>query len=301
MRTGRHSLILVFLALAPSTLALAATGCVERDRQVNAHAAQLGPERKEETVPSESAVSCQDPSVVDGSEVCAQWAAVRAARDSVHIARLAKNWNIAGLVALLLTLFATAWAAFAARRAAVAAEKSIEEYRTAIRYELRAYLALDDVKLFFRKDPVTGIHPSTGTEGEFYVRWINSGQTPATDVIGIIDWIIRDKEVESGKDFPSHPDRKKLGTAAVGPQREFWDGSRTIDKGSLERVEQGKYGYVWAALEYLDIFGRRWRTEAALKMLVTKIGEEYECKLHAISFHNNMDEGCAHWPPTSTC
>lgn len=83
--------------------------------------------------------NCQRPQNREESDLCAQWGAVaaarrandlaadanRATRDANSISAQTLLWTRLGFFAVVLTLFATAWAAWAAARAASMAERSV--------------------------------------------------------------------------------------------------------------------------------------------------------------------------------
>jgi hypothetical protein len=74
---------------------------------------------------------CKNPDADNGPDICAQWAAANAAREANKINSTALMWTVAGFFAILLTLFATAWAAFAAGSAARAANRSLDLFQRA--------------------------------------------------------------------------------------------------------------------------------------------------------------------------
>lgn len=76
----------------------------------------------------------------------------------------------------------TAWAAIAASRAAVAAEKSVEVAGDTAARQLRAYVLVDSAALAFETGGFLNPVPTAGARPVAQVRVRNSGQTPARGV-----------------------------------------------------------------------------------------------------------------------
>lgn len=76
----------------------------------------------------------------------------------------------------------TAWAAIAASRAAIAAEKSIEVAQDTASRQLRAYVLVDGAALTFETGGHLNSVPTAGARAVAQVRIRNSGQTPARGV-----------------------------------------------------------------------------------------------------------------------
>jgi hypothetical protein len=74
---------------------------------------------------------CENINTDNGPDICAQWVAANAARDGAKVSRETLYWNIAAFFAILFTLIATAWAAFAASAAAKAANLSLDLFQAA--------------------------------------------------------------------------------------------------------------------------------------------------------------------------
>lgn len=121
----------------------------------------------------EAAARCEDPGAHNGSQLCAQWAAANAARESAAISLQSLRWSIGGFIALLLTLVASGWAAWAATKAARAAERSIELADASAKRQLRSYLVAKNFQL---KNVEAGQAPVLTYEVK------NVGQTPAYNV-----------------------------------------------------------------------------------------------------------------------
>jgi hypothetical protein len=93
--------------------------------------------------PKEYKPDCEHPKNREESDLCAQWGAVATARRANDLAAEANRalgdanaisaqtmlWTRAGFIAVLATLIATAWAAWAAGRAASIADKSLKLFR----------------------------------------------------------------------------------------------------------------------------------------------------------------------------
>src|SRR5687768_12649152 len=81
------------------------------------------------------------------SALCAQWDTADSARRSVDVAERQMYWGMAGFFALVVTLLASAWAARASTRAALAAERSVAISEEVSRLQLRAYLSVRPVEI----------------------------------------------------------------------------------------------------------------------------------------------------------
>ena len=74
---------------------------------------------------------CQHPKSLEESDLCAQWGAVKAVRDANAIGTDTLYWTKIGIAAVLVTLVFTAFATWAAGRAAKAAIRSLTTFQTA--------------------------------------------------------------------------------------------------------------------------------------------------------------------------
>jgi hypothetical protein len=194
----------------------------------------------------------------NGPDICAQWSAVRIARESARTGWWAMGWNVLAffiaLGSLILGLFNS--------RDASKQLKSADETR---RKELRAYISC---RHFVQEPSSEG---GTGAK-DIAVIWENSGNTPATEVRSTIDWCVRDGPLPEDFSFPPYPDPDVFGTLALGPGLRSTSGANPIPKADVQSIfEKKKRGFAWAAVNYLDVFGEKCRTEAAVEMKVTQL------------------------------
>lgn len=184
--------------------------------------------------------------------------AANAAEDAAWLSLLQTRASIVGAAFLVLTLFATGWAAWAAAdaasiaiRAADAAEQSVTVARETAKRQLRAYMSIELTRTAqtLNADNI-GLH----------LRMINRGQTPA---YGLIQWNRREL-----LDFPiperrlrrSPPKGGRFPKADIMPNDGFALGSANIplspeDFESLKKG--GKRIYTFGAVYFRDAFGRR--------------------------------------------
>lgn len=135
--------------------------------------------------------------------------AANAAEEAVWLTYLQTCVGFSGALLVLLTLVATFWAADAASRAAVAAEKTASIAQKTAKQELRAYVNVDagnsfnqggKQRLFFEFRPIIE----------------NTGQTPAYDLEVISDVRLLPYPIPSGYDFSLPPSTPKSVTT-LGP------------------------------------------------------------------------------------
>jgi len=236
---------------------------------------------------------CAGGELESGSEICAQWAAVKAARESTRIAWIAMYGNLAALAGLLATLLATAWAARAANKAAVAAEKAIEIAERTAKQQLRAYVSLLGFKMLLHRDAEQNI-----VEGEIVAHWRNAGQTPAFKVDNMVNWGSFDGEIPDDFRFPPFDNRDVFGTPTLGPDIRLASGSPPVSPSEMAAVSgKAKRMYVWATADYVDAFGAGRRTEASAEVEIkAPLSSEGDFSFKVLRRFNGMDDSCM-YPP----
>lgn len=86
---------------------------------------------------------CQNPENNTQADLCQQWRTAEAANEQAEYARWQLYASLAGVAGLIVSLFFTGWAARAASRAAVAAEKAVKVTSETAQRELRAFIHHD--------------------------------------------------------------------------------------------------------------------------------------------------------------
>lgn len=228
-----------------------------------------------------------------GSEICAQWAAVKSAREATRIAWIAMYGNLAALAGLLATLLATAWAARAANKAAIAAERAIEIAERTAKQQLRAYVSLLGFKMLLHRDANENI-----VEGEIVAHWRNAGQTPAFKVDNMVNWGSFEGEIPDDFGFPPFDDRDVFGTPTLGPDIRLGSGSPPVSPSEMTAVSgKAKRLYVWATADYVDAFGAGRRTEASAEVEIkAPFSGEDDFSFKVLRRFNGMDDSCM-YPP----
>jgi hypothetical protein len=136
-------LLALFIGLPAQHQAVAAEASNKQQSATN----QTAPADPHQQSPKEYRPRCDHPQSREESNLCAQWGAVFAARDANRLTQEANSalrdantinastlwWTRIGFGAVLLTLIATAWAAWAAGDAARAANRSVDRFESAER------------------------------------------------------------------------------------------------------------------------------------------------------------------------
>lgn len=163
------------------------------------------------------------------------------------------RWNIAAFFALFLTLGATAWAAFAATKAAVAADNAVVMADDTSKRQLRAYLGMTEVS-------ISGLAPGKTTKLRYV--FTNSGQTPAYSVRSVSMSIITDEAPEDYRFlFSRHPSWPVIESESdVGPGgtiRAENVVSREMTQDLVNSIMAGTLKIVLGGIIiYIDAFGR---------------------------------------------
>lgn len=213
---------------------------------------------------------CDDGQANNKSELCAEWYAARAARDSADWAFYAMLVSIIGAVGIVVALLLTIDSNAIARRSA--------------RRELRAYMTW-----------VQAPHSIDDDGLKFQIEWVNRGKTPARASNSYADWKFFDGQLPEEFDFPEPAPGDEDGPPTIGPgQSLFTSGMDPIPQELIVEVAAGtKRVYLWGAVNYVDVFGSNRRTEFAAKLHASHARETFfDLRLNAIGRHNDIDEHC---------
>jgi len=216
---------------------------------------------------------CQAPKDREDSDLCAQWSAVEAMKESNRVTQVALRAGWFEFVALLISIFFTGWAAIAAGRAAKFAEvatKGADEAlkiatrnadaaaelarvsRETARQQLRAYISFEDGMI----SEVTA-----GKEVRVNFGFKNAGHTPAfTYAAGAAINLVAVPITET----PLVDPKEKQTPSSEGPGSIF---SHSIATGRVLTAEEaaafhagGRAFVASCEIRYTDIFGEKRRT-----------------------------------------
>ena len=221
----------------------------------------------------EQDVGCRDKKDERGSDLCTQWKAADAARDTANYA-LAGIWL--GLLGTVL-IVATFW-----------------ETRKTSRLELRAYITHQDTTTFYFE--TAGVLDKI----QFTFAWKNSGPTPATRIR-----VSHNRHWFAGSSLPADfafPDINPV--SPLHPGRHLGPGLimeadimvPLIDLRLDERGSTFFYGWV----EYDDIYRKRRRSEfcSELRFLGDPKVSQSPLRLPHRGPFNGMDDSCYRTPQT---
>lgn len=189
---------------------------------------------------------CQNPQKYEAADLCAQWAAVEQVSEANRLSSVNARMAVASLVATAIATFLLLW--------------TLWETRETSRRELRAYLYVDGGGIFIGRR----VH----NKGKVIAvsRVINSGSTPAHAAIHWMDIGFGDETVEDEMSAPSNLQNLSYTTVPANGGISL---DRVLpDKLTREQIEQIKTGksaiYVYGAIEYIDVFDRKRRTDYRL-------------------------------------
>lgn len=179
------------------------------------------------------------------SDLCAQWKAADATKDSAVWTERTFWLGIAGAVVGFLTLAAAAAAAWFAKRAAIATEKTVDEATRMGEMQLRAYMLPRNVTIAYNN----GQFFSTG-------EIFNSGQTPA---LNVKSWhgIAFEKEFpdEWATEDPIFYSESNVG--AGEPISVHAAGPKPPNANNFTAVQTKTMGaWIYGHIVYVDVFGR---------------------------------------------
>jgi hypothetical protein len=204
---------------------------------------------------------CNRPADKDEAEFCEQRRSADAAQQQVIWAREQAIWTerqsyigAFGLLGVVVSLILSAWAAIAASRAAIAADKAVAVAADTARRQLRAYINVESVTLdqFEIGKPVTVV-----------VSAPNNGQTPATKVKMLVS--LRFVSVPLANSLAHDP--VEMGSeATIGPKvyvnvaamvRDGENGPPTIlGQQHVTALKEGSLALVcFGTITYEDVFG----------------------------------------------
>ncbi|MER9683501.1 hypothetical protein NKJ23_30095 [Mesorhizobium sp. M0184] len=191
---------------------------------------------------AKNAEGCEDPQAENGSEICAQWAAVHAAQQSANAAWWTLYVSAVGLSLLVLTLFATAYAAFAARGAALGLVQSERPH----------------VRMFTTIKTKDKLGRVLSTQG---VTFKNFGRTPALIRKLRISYVLAEDPPDPEKESAFeriYPDDSVIGHGETWPYKGFipqFQG-RTVNDLIKDHKKNGKRLFVFGKIVYIDSFGK---------------------------------------------
>jgi len=201
----------------------------------------------------------------------------------------------AGLLAL--TIVFTAWAAFAASKAARAADRAVEVTREGIECELRAYIAMQRTIWAVPKEGT----PEASKSYRLQIEWKNCGATPARRCRVSISRDFRTGSLPEDYEYPwFHDDDAMLAMeTTLGPGQNCFSALHFTSE-QASKVASGELDvFVWAWFEYSDVFKNspRRRTEICMKVNIPH--NLQHCNPTAFGPHNGADEDCYHKPKTA--
>lgn len=211
------------------------------------------------------------------SELCAAWKSADATRDAAWWAVVGSLLNLLGLMGVSLAL--------------VAAYRANAIARDTAKRQLRAY---------FSVSAVTQDQSKPG-QWKMQVEWINTGQTPAKNVMVSSDWRDFPQGIPDNFDFPGQFLIDGEGPAAVGPGQPLYGVcDRRLPLWMLPKVAQRQAMVaLWASADYTDVFGKMHRTEFAARLSVEHLqDDQYGSTWNAIHRHNGIEDDCRK-PPYS--
>ncbi|GBF25242.1 hypothetical protein MnTg02_00272 [bacterium MnTg02] len=192
---------------------------------------------------------CDNPEKREQADLCQQWRMAKATEELVTLTdRQIRLTNIE-IFALIVAICFTAWAAFAAGRAASAAEKTVGVAKETAERELRAYINY--------KQGAIGRFDSGRPFAE--VSFQNYGQTPAYDVVGSVE--VKFTEDIHMDSFPEPDQKSRKQFGVLGPTA-FYSSVLTLDDPSLTQTQKdmllnGKAAlFVYGSVNYKDVFDR---------------------------------------------
>jgi hypothetical protein len=180
-------------------------------------------------------------------DICAQWAAARAAESAAFWAMLSFYLAAVGTAGLIATIYLTNRSVSAALEAVKAANAQVETAREVANRQLRAYLSAQKGRV---RDFKVGSKPT------FRVDLRNNGQTPAHHCRRRFHLI---EDAEDPDLFRFRFDEATRG-ADIGPGHErtlYYTFDEPLDAKKMAAFEAGEYSPVFAgAVSYLDAFRR---------------------------------------------
>jgi hypothetical protein len=238
----------------------------------------------EKPKPYKTPTRCERPESAEQENLCIERGAARAAEDQAYWARLTFWIGVAGTSGVVLTLFATAWAAWAAQRSAQAAEVAVSHAQTATVAQLRAYVSLKKIDFLDGKNG-RRIQPI----------WQNVGETPTRRALNQINYFLDGTDIPDGFDFPD-PSTPPFPTLLGNGQEMPYDGP-SLSVPDFNQIATGQtHFYVYGWFEYSDVFidTPRHRSEFCAKLVVGD--NKWMFRNH--SRFNGQDEDCYRQPQT---
>lgn len=215
-----------------------------------------------------------------------------AAEEAAWFTYLQARISIVGAALLILTLGATAWAAWAAAVAARIADDSVAVTADTAKRQLRAYVTSGG----FKFEPIRNVEG--GGVGYLCTHtWKNNASTPALNVVIKINQT--DINGSAATEFyladhaSTEPSVKSVNIIGPG-QTSSTD--MTISPLTAMMIMSGHHDhFIWGWIEYDDVFTPetpRRRTEFCVKVK-PQVGSEGNRMGHvSYTYYNAMDEGC---------
>lgn len=201
--------------------------------------------------------------------------AVKAAETSALWAIVGVGVAVLGTILLFINLYLAAEATKAANIAAVAAKEAIDHARLSSQLELRPYMSM--IEANWESYHPAGQPASVLGGWRLSLKWMNQGQTPATDTYTQVAWRAFDGEIPRNFDFPD-PTLGGSRVGTVGPGGIF-NSQAEIPVGVLSEVWAGeKQIAVWSWCDY-DSFPDqpRHRTEHAIRIILRGDPSTFDC------------------------
>jgi hypothetical protein len=236
-------------------------------------------------------VNCDRPKDHEAADLCEQRRQAQAAEDSVW-------WTRVGFFAVVASLFFTGWAAFAAMRAAKAADKSVNITSQTSQTELRAYLFVKNLVASFERLPPNALHPLGHIHKiSVWAEIENSGSTPARNLVVCLNSGFFDNAIPPGFDYSDTNEPRKM---VVGPRAVVNSEPITLHVVDMDRVTSGKQRcFCWGWIDYNDVFhgSPRHRTEFCFEVVANQ-GAPGELRLAFPTYgpFNGADSDCLRQP-----
>jgi hypothetical protein len=130
------------------------------------------------------------------------------------------------------------------------------------------------------------------------VKWMNSGATPAKNVVTCCNCDYPQEQLPNDFDFPDGPVTENF---EIGPHASFLSQSLNVSVGNLQRVATHQYNFfIWGWIDYNDVFSNeRRRTEFNRQVLVSRGASDqtkYFFSPIASGPFNGSDETCYRKP-----
>lgn len=221
----------------------------------------------------DDAENCGPSQYKTNADLCAQWKAADAARDSTWWAEV--GLYVSGLSSILVLI------------AIGLAYQANSIARDTAKRQLRAYITFDSI-----------VKVETEDGWKIQAQWKNTGQTPAMKAIGSLRWDHFASGIPSDFSYPPSRMEMPFGTQAIGPGQSIYTLTENrIRESDLQRVANGESRIIiWGWVEFSDCFGTGRRTESATELFAEYVGTDFGVHFLPIKDHNGMDGDCMKQP-----